>query len=110
MQVRGAATLLLQSSLLKTLQNQEVDCTLQQLEAGGVLLGMVKGQFCDVVFCAQSRCQSSQTLQMNCGNEYITSLPKLLAAWRPSHGAGLLWQNLGNFLRSEEIVGLVGNE
>ena len=50
MQVRGAATLLLQSSLLKTLQNQEVDCTLQQLEAGGVLLGMVKGQFCDFFF------------------------------------------------------------
>ena len=49
MQLRGAADLLLQSSLLKTLQNQEVDCTLQQLEAGGVLLGMVKGQFCDVV-------------------------------------------------------------
>ena len=40
----------------------------------------------------------------------IASLPKLLAAWRPSPGAGLLWQNLGNFLRSEEIAGLVGNE
>ena len=55
MQLRGAADLLLQfslHSLLKTLQNQEVDCTLQQLEAGGVLLGMVKGQFFDVVFCA----------------------------------------------------------
>ena len=51
----GAADLLLQfslHSLLKTLQNQEVDCTLQQLEAGGVLLGMVKGQFFDAVFCA----------------------------------------------------------
>lgn len=53
--LRGAADLLLQfslHSLLKTLQNQEVECTLQQLEAGGVLLGMVKGQFFDVVFCA----------------------------------------------------------
>ena len=47
---------------------------------------------------------------MNCGNKYITSLPKLLAARRPSPGAGLLWQNLGNFLRSEETAGLVGNE
>ena len=54
MQQPGAADLLLQfslHSLLKTLQNQEVDCTLQQLEAGGVLLGMV-GQFFDAVFCA----------------------------------------------------------
>ena len=42
----------------------------------------------------------------------IASLPKLLAAWRPSPGAGLLiWQLiLGHFLRSEEIAGLVGNE
>ena len=48
MQLQGAADLLLQfslHSLLKTLQNEEVNCTLQQLEAGGVLLEMVKDVF-----------------------------------------------------------------
>ena len=56
MQLQGAADLLLQfslHSLLKTLQNEEVNCTLQQLEAGGVLLGMVKGGLFFVFFCAQ---------------------------------------------------------
>eukprot|EP00434_Breviolum_minutum_P006787 symbB.v1.2.005990.t1/scaffold276.1/size251734/12 len=63
----GAADLLLQfslHSLLKTLQNQEVDCTLQQLEVPKLP-------------------STADELRKR-----IASLPKLLAAWRPSPGAG----------------------
>lgn len=63
----GAADLLLQfslHSLLKTLQNEEVNCTLQQLEVPKLP-------------------NTADELRKR-----TASLPKLLAAWRPSPGAG----------------------
>ena len=93
MQMKGAADLLLQfslHSLLKTLQNEEVNCTLQQLEAGGVLLGMVKGGLFFVFFLVLSIQVPKLPNTADELRKRTASLSKLLAAWRPSPGAGLL--------------------